>query len=100
MIAIYRDYRMLATDGNDGNDGTVEVLLHKTNYLFLSEMRLYFDTLFERSALWKGQQRYLKRWWCDPRAHDNRDRGRRALARADSKRLERIRPKQMQGIRT
>ena len=43
------DYRLPTTDKDERD-------LFKTNYLFLSEMRLYFDTLFEHSARWKSQR--------------------------------------------
>lgn len=43
------DYRLPTMDKDEPG-------LFKTNYLFLSEMRLYFDTLFEHSARWKSQR--------------------------------------------
>ena len=45
------DYRLPTMDK--------EMDLFKTNFLFLSEMRLYFDTLFEYSLIWRNQAKWF-----------------------------------------
>ena len=51
------DYRLPAEVEDE--TAVANIPLFRTNYLFLSEMRLYFDTLFEKSLLWKEQQNHF-----------------------------------------